>query len=140
MYTQTRVIIILWLYYNNILPKGILSQFCFTSQIISYALLAPLDACIDIQVTFLPSEATIRLDDPVFDFFGPTTLYNVEIQAYSEDKMFISEPKNLTVEITWVNKPPQFTKQEYEASVPETEVHEKKLLMHILYHTPSHRQ
>ena len=59
----------------------------------------------------------------------------MEIQAYNEDKMFISESKNLTVEITWVNKPPQFTKQEYEASVPETEVHEQVAHAYIVPYT-----
>lgn len=71
---------------------------------------------------YLLSEVRVRLEDPKFDFFGPTTIYHVEIEAY--DDMFKSERKNLTVEITWVNKPPYFwnDQTDYISSISENEV------------------
>ncbi|KAK2148147.1 hypothetical protein LSH36_512g01009 [Paralvinella palmiformis] len=46
--------------------------------------------------------------NPGFDYFG-VRLYDLELEVRDSDIMYVSERKNLSIEITWINKPPKIT-------------------------------
>ena len=56
---------------------------------------------------------------PVFDF-ATTRKYYIEITA--SDGLYSTDPQNLTIDINWRNKPPEYSSKTFAFTIPEEQV------------------